>query len=434
MPSSAGENMPDDYDDNLLKQGILHFRSKEFGLARRYFERALDTSNDLKTLAEANYYLSQVEDDPRQKRKFLEETLAVDMGHAGARRALAILDGKLKKEEIVNPNALPAPVPGMTSVQADRFPCPQCGGRMVYSPDGTSLVCESCSRQQKLDTRTPGPEQDFFVAMANGMGFRKTGSAKTFNCQGCGAKFVLTPSELTGVCAYCGSAHVIVSEKASELVEPDAIIPMVVDQKQAREQVAKWAAGKRFEPQQTVASPRGLYLPVWAFNLIGSIPWSGQVIRNKREMPISGESPALYNDICVPGSTKLATQLLELMPEYSLSSAPAYDPRFLSGWPAQVCERSMSDAALEARRITVERICRDIYIGHGNVLHLRYSASSISITSYRLILLPLWIADYTLEDESHQMVINGQTGTVLGDIPSRGLKDRLEDLFGSRNV
>jgi hypothetical protein len=39
-----------------------------------------------------------------------------------------------------------------------------------------------------------------------------------------------------------------------------------------------------------------------------------------------------------------------------------------------------------------------------------------------------------LEDESHQVVINGQTGTVLGDIPVRGLKDRLEDLFGSRNV
>jgi hypothetical protein len=426
--------MPEDYDDNLLKQGILHFRSKEYGLARRYFERALDTSNDLKTQAEANYFLSQVEDDPRQKRKFLEETLAVDMGHAGARRALAILDGKLKIEEIVNPEALPAPRPGMISVQADRFPCPQCGGRMVYSPDGISLVCESCSRQQKLNSLTPGTEQDFFVAMANGKGFRKTISAKTFNCQGCGANFLLAPSELTGVCAYCGSAHVIASEKASELVEPDAIIPMVVDQKQARLHLAKWAAGKHFELQQTVESPRGLYLPVWAFNLIGNIPWSGRVIRNKREMPISGEIPSLYDNICVPGSTRLATLLLELLPEYSLSSAPAYDPRFLSGWPTQVCEICMSDAALEARRITVERICSEIYVGHGNVHDLRYSASSISITSYRLILLPLWIAAYTLEDESHQVVINGQTGTVLGDIPVRGLKDRLEDLFGSRNV
>ncbi len=116
---------------------------------------------------------------------------------------------------------------------------------MVYSPDGTSLVCENCSRQQSLDTNTPGAEQDFFVAMANGKGFRKTISVKTFQCQGCGANFLLAPSELSATCAYCGSVHVIAMEKARELVEPDAVIPMAVDQKQAVLQLAQWVEKKR---------------------------------------------------------------------------------------------------------------------------------------------------------------------------------------------
>ncbi len=94
------------------KEGILHFKSKEYAMARRYFERALDAADDLQTQAQANYYMSQVVDDPRQKRQFLEETLAIDMGHAAARRALAILDGKLKPAEIVNPDAIPAPIAG----------------------------------------------------------------------------------------------------------------------------------------------------------------------------------------------------------------------------------------------------------------------------------------------------------------------------------
>ena len=37
-----------------------------------------------------------------------------------------------------------------------------------------------------------------------------------------------------------------------------------------------------------------------------------------------------------PGLTKLGSLFLELLPGYNLSAAPAYDPRFLAGWPAEV--------------------------------------------------------------------------------------------------
>jgi Zn finger protein HypA/HybF involved in hydrogenase expression len=370
-------------------------------------------------------------DDPTQKRQFLEETLAIDMGHAAARRALAILDGKLKPAEIVNPDAIPAPVPGTQAVQADRFTCPKCGGRMLYAADGKSLVCDNCSTQQNLNTGTPGADQDFFVAMANGKGFRKTISVKTFQCQGCGANFLLAPSELSTTCAYCGSVHVIVMETARELCEPDAVIPMAVDQEQAALQLLQWMGKKRLQPPVKLGTPRGLYLPVWAFDLIGSIPWSGRVIRNKREVPVTGESPATFHDVCIPGSRKLADMLADLLPDYSLATAPAYDPRFLAGWPTEVYEIAMSDAALQARQFTVEKIRRDIHIGQGNVIGLRYSASAISITSYRLILLPVWVTDYSFEGRTFRVVINGQTGTVHGETPRHALKELWEDLLGA---
>lgn len=423
--------MAEEYDNDLLREGILHFKSKDYAMARRYFERALSVADDLQTQAQANYYMSLVVDDPGQKRQFLEETLAIDMGHAAARRALAILDGKLKPAEIVNPDAIPAPVPGTQPAQADRFTCPKCGGRMVYSPDGTSLVCENCSGRQMLNTAAPGAEQDFFVAMANGNGFRKTISVKTFHCQGCGANFLLAPSELSASCAYCGSVHVIAMKEALELVEPDAVVPMAVDREQAVLQLGKWVKKKRIQPPGRVAAPRGLYLPVWAFDLIGSIPWNGRVVRDKREVPVSGDSPAVFNDVCVPGSRKLADLLPKLLPEYSLASAPAYDPRFLAGWPAEVYETTMSDAALEARRLTVDRIRRDIHVWHEDVIDLRYSTSAISITSYRLILLPVWVTEYSFEERILRVAINGQTGAVHGETARHGLKNMLEDLFAA---
>jgi DNA-directed RNA polymerase subunit RPC12/RpoP len=323
--------MTEDYDNDLLREGILHFKAKDYAMARRYFERALDTADDLQTQAQANYYLSQVVDDPKQKRQFLEETLANDMGHAAARRALAILDGKLNPAEIVNPDTLPTPVPGVKAVQAIRYTCPKCGGRMLYAPDGASLVCEDCSRQQSLKTSTPGAEQDFFVAMANGKGFRKAISVKTFQCQGCGANFLLAPSELSATCAYCGSVHVIVMETVRELVEPDAIIPMAVVQKQAGMQLVQWVEKKHLQPQGKVGTPRGLYLPVWAFDLIGDIPWSGRVIRDKREVPIpakvlpcsamSASPPRANWPACYPNSCPNTT-------------SPPLRPTTRASWPA----------------------------------------------------------------------------------------------------
>ena len=423
--------MPEEYDNDLLREGILHYRSKEYDLARLYFERTLDVADDLPTRSQANYYMSLVVNDPQLKRKYLEETLAIDMGNAAARRELAILDGKLKPAEIINPDTLPAPAPGSHEVSADRFTCPKCGGRMVYTPDGVSLVCESCSRVQKLNTATPGADQDFFIAMANGKGFRKTISVKTFRCQGCGVDFLLAPSELSATCAYCGSLHVIAMQTERELVEPDAVIPMEVNLSQAVLELAHWMEKKRIKPLGKGTPLRGLYMPAWSFDLIGNIPWSGRVIRNKREVPISGENPATFNNVCVPGSTKLAGLLPELLPGYSLLSAPAYDPHFLAGWPAQVYETAMSDAALEARRLAVEKIRLDIQAEHGSVIDLRYSPSSISITSYQLILLPLWVTDYSLAGKTYRVVINGQSGAVHGETPVHNLKELLGDLLGT---
>jgi hypothetical protein len=425
-----------EYDSDLLREGILHFKAKEISLARRYFERALDSADDLQTQAEANYYLSLTTDDPRKKRQFLEETLAVDMGHAAARRELAILDGKLKPAEIINPDAFPAPVPGTQEVQADRFTCPKCGARMVYAPDGASLVCEHCNRQQSLGTAATGAGQDFFVAMANGTGFRKTISVKTFQCQGCGANFLLAPSELSGACAYCGSVHVIAIDRERELVEPDTIIPMAFGQKQAVLYMRSWLEQEHIQPLGLVTSPRGLYLPVWTFDLIGSIPWSGLVMRDKRTVPVSGDSPATFHDVGVPASPTLAGLLPGLLPGYDLSAASAYDPRFLAGWPAEVYATTMSDAALEARRICVEKVRSNIRFEHGNVIDLRCSPSAISITSYKLVLLPVWVADYSFEGSSRRAVINGQTGAAIclanrGDTPRYGLKDLLGDLLGT---
>ena len=419
--------MSTDYDNDLLSEGILNFRAKDFDTARRYFERALDVADDTQTRAQANFYLSKLETDPARKRQYLEETLAIDMLHAEARRDLAILDGKLKPEEIVNPDAMPAMPSGTVSVQADRFTCPKCGGRMVFAPDGVSLTCEYCQRSQSLQTGKRAAEEDFFIAMASGKGQRKPVAIQTFSCQGCGATFLLGAQEASAICSYCGSAYVI--RQSRELAAPDAILPLAFGQKDAAWRLVHWVEQNKVTPEGQVQAPRALYFPAWTFDIAGEIPWNGRVYQNKRYVPVSGTETVQFDNIPVAGSHKLAGLAGKVLPEYNFSAVRPYDPRYLAGWPAEVYEIAMSDASLDARQFAVERVRNIIASQHGYVQNLGYSASAISVAAFKLVLVPLWVTDYTYQGQNHHVVINGVTGAVHGEHPQRGLLDWLGDLF-----
>jgi hypothetical protein len=425
--------MPTEYDNELLREGIFHYRVKEFDIARNYIERALESSDDMQTRAQANYYLSLLCDDPARKRNYLEEALAIDMTFAEARRALAILDGKLKANDIVNPDRLPAPDTGTLTVQADRFTCPKCGGRMVYAPDGTSLICEYCNRNQRLSTTSSSGEQDFIIAMANGSGLRGPVAVQTFKCQGCGATFILAPEEISVTCAYCGSVHVVALEGKQQMVEPDSILPMTLDQKQATWQLVHWVEGMKITPQEEVQLPRGLYLPAWTFDIIGSIPWNGMVYRDKHEVPVSGQEVINYNDVRILGSKKLADLMVKTLPEFDLSCATKYDARFLAGWPADVYDLPMADASLDARQVAVEHVREMIRQKFGQIQNLSYSSSGIMVSSFKLILVPVWVTNIKAHDQSSRVLINGRSGSVHSEIQEHGLAGWLENMLGSQS-
>ncbi len=408
-----------EYDNDLVRQAFICIKSKEYDTARRYLERALETADDWDTRVRANYYMSLICDDPAEKRKYLEETLAIEPTHPEARRALAILDGKLKPDQIVDADNLPAASTGTQTAQADRFTCPKCGGRMVYTPDGRSLICESCSRQQVLSGNAPQKEQDFFLAMATGKGQRKPVAMRTFHCQGCGAQFLLPPQVISETCSYCGSVHVV--RETHDLIEPDTIVPMALDQQKAEAQLAKWGEKHRIKPQEKVPPPRGFYLPLWSFDIMGEIPWKGRIYRNKRYQDISGDQSVAFNDISVPATSKLADMLPKLAADFDLSQAPAYDERYLAGWPAEVYQRPMADASLDARATAVERIRKTIYASFGNVEDLSYTSTNIFVSSFKMTLVPLWLTTYRFEDHDYRIVVNGQNGRVHGETSAHGI-------------
>lgn len=429
-----------DYAESLLRSGIIEAKAGENGAARRYLERAISTGGNHELLSEAWYWMSKVTDDPVEKRAALEDCLSFDINHARARRALAVLDGKLDAREIIDPDALPAASTDPAQATADRFMCPQCGAKMVFAPDGVSLICEHCTRDQALQSQGEAEEQDFLIAMATVRGHRKPVAMQVFHCQGCGAEFILPPDVISTTCAYCDSPHVVSLEASRELLQPEGVIPQAFDQKQAARLLVGWAEQNGIKPQGKVDLPRGVYLPVWTFDIGGNIDYHGDKYesedgfrqRAQRVVRVNGKYPIHVDDLPIPASRKIARHLTRLLPTFDLSTTRPYDPRYLANWAAEVYDVPMADASLDARSRAYALLKRRLPGEIASLFNLRTSSASLSVESFKLVLVPVWITEIPLNGNELLVLINGQNGVVQGDEPARpkaGLFDWLEDLL-----
>jgi len=432
-----------DYGKELLRSGIIEAKAGHKDAARRYLDRAAYMSNDHDVLAEAWFWMSQVVDDAAEKRKALENCLANDLGHARARRALAVLDGKLKADEIVDPDKLPSAPEGLRAANADRFMCPKCGGRMSFAPDGGSLVCEYCSRNQKF-TAQPGTanEKDFIIAMATARGHSKPLNQQVFHCEGCGCEFILPPNQISSTCVYCGSPHVVNWEAQEELLAPDGIIPHAFDQPRAAKYLMGWVEKNKIKPEKKVEAPRGVYLPLWTFDLGGTLDYVGEKVddsqiqlgRNNRKMVRVRDSyPVQINDLPIPAARKLSAVFLKLIPTFELKAVKPYEPGYLANWPAEVYDIPMAEASLDARARGFSHYKNDLPNLLIPVQFISASSANMTIESFRLNLLPVWMTELPFDGREHLVLINGWNGEVKSDLPENkdtgGLMEWLGDLL-----
>ncbi|MBL8051272.1 MAG: hypothetical protein JNM46_08625 [Anaerolineales bacterium] len=419
--------MTSDYSKELLRSGIIDAKSGNKNSARRYLDRAIYMAGSHDVLAEAWFWMSEVAENNEEKRKALENCLSHDLRHARARRALAILDGKLKADDVIDPNHLPPAPSGLRDADAQRFMCPKCGARMAFSPDGAGLVCDYCTRAHALGLGGKSEdEKDFIVAMATMKGHGKPLQEQAFHCNGCGAEFILPPKQISANCAYCDSPHVVSLENTKDLLAPDAILPFAFDNKRATKYLIDWVEKNKIKPEKKVDLPRGLYLPLWTFDIGGSIEYTGEVVetqdeifgerKQKRVIRVTDEYPIIVDDHPIPASRKLSAVFLELIPTFDLKQLKPYDPRFLSSWLAEIYDIPMADASLDARSQAFKKYKRELPYLINNINIIRTSSAKIMVESFKLNLLPVWMTEIPFDGREHLVLINGQNGAVMSDL------------------
>ena len=418
--------------------------------ARYYLEWALrhaEATPEQKSTAWL--WLSQVEDDPKKKRDCLENILAWDPANGPARRGLAILDGRLKPEDVIDPEKPSEPVkPAETpqSAAVRRYACPQCGGHMSYNVDKRSLVCDYCGNRlheyQAIQQGALITEQDFTTALATAKGRSwELPVEHTLQCAGCGATFTLSSTQVSGQCPFCGSSHVITTSSA-ELIEPEGILPFQFDAEEAGKHIRVWLDELRFRPgdldeRAAISKPQKVLLPFWTFDLGGTLDWTAQVEEGygkyKTWVPRNGVYLVYHDDLLVPATGAIPKEVVDGLGGYDTKALVPYSAELLSDAAAEIYQVPVVDASLVARQKAL-RLGQD-YVQSNELSGETYrdffiNSGGLIIESYKLTLLPLWLTHYRYKQASFLVAVNGQSGQVSGGVPRSGWQKALAGLFG----
>jgi hypothetical protein len=296
--------------ERLLKQGlaaahavVLTGSVADRDEAEYFLDWALSSGLALEDQMEAWLWLSRIAQTPDRKRECLENVLAIRPAHPDARREMAVLEGRLKPEDVrSDPWASGQGVSTISAggaVEAKRFPCPKCGASVRFDVGIDVLTCQFCGARIDESGGLAGDaprigvegqdvtEQDWVSAIYTSTGHDwHLPESRVLSCEGCGATVTFAPVRISAPCLYCGSPYVVkAAPPESSLREPDGVVPFAFDAPAAREHARAWLrsqSGRGGVPDDlhdlaTMHDIQPIYLPFWTFSMGGEVRWSGYI-------------------------------------------------------------------------------------------------------------------------------------------------------------
>jgi hypothetical protein len=134
--------------------------------------------------------------------------------------------------------------------------------------------------------------------------------------------------------------------------------------------------------------------------------------------PVSGEVQHFFDDVCVCASKSLPPRYAATLTPKELKGLEEFKSEYLSGFTTERYTVGPKEGFETAKQImdgVIRGLCvRDI---GGNHQRLDTVETQHLGVTFKHILLPVWLASYRYRDKTYRVLVNGQTGHVLGDRP-----------------
>jgi DNA-directed RNA polymerase subunit RPC12/RpoP len=332
--------------------------------------------------------------------------------------------------------------PNTPQAAALTYPCNGCGARVQFAAGTSVMQCPYCGFQQQITVGERQIREIPFAALAT-LPRKPVGSigAYVFVCQRCAAQ--TQTNETASICQFCGSPLVLDGAATGQIV-PEAVLPFQLDRNAMRESMRKWTGSRWFAPTalkkvtETEAT-KGTYVPHWTYDSRTASSYSGargehyyvresytdnngnrqtRQVRHTRWYPVQGSVWRAFDDVLVPASVVLPVAKLDSLAPWPLPNAVPYQPQYLAGYHALRYDVEPEPGFEEAKSRMAPIIADDCRhdIG-GDEQRVEAVNTNYGDVTFKLMLLPVWIATYLYGGKNFQILVNALTGEVQGERP-----------------
>jgi len=328
-----------------------------------------------------------------------------------------------------------------------QFKCPRCGAATAYSASDGGLTCTHCGYYEPPKKEVVGTAAEQFeftvetmARAAHGWG----GARKELQCQDCGAYTSVPPDSLTHTCPFCASNKVIQREAPQDVLRPRFLIPFKIDSEACHKIAREWLGSSWMTPGKLrrlakVADFSGIYLPFWTFDAVTQARWKAEVGHTKTERYYSngewktrtktvwkwesGHVRLDIDDVLIEGTGRLSAILLGRVKQYNLHALAPYESKYLAGFQAHSYDVPL-EAAWETARHQMRERTRESCRSQASTSKIRNFSMELDFGDerWRYILLPLYLATYHYQNQTYQVMVNGQSGKIAGQRPVDWLK------------
>ncbi len=355
------------------------------------------------------------------------------------------------------------------------FKCKNCGGDLEYSVVYNKMLCSHCgsvygvnevSPEQNVKEKKEEPkvasnpvnvddlkivrtESIYDLSNPKGFASEEVGDYKTvlerkkeeeereenrnhatvkmqiMRCTSCGAELAVNGVEMSTFCAYCGQATVV-KDRMEDYLKPDYIIPFKITRDVSEEIIRRRLNNGFFVPKGIknfeTEKIRGIYVPFWLFDMRYADRQYYKYTKKQGKATVTRfeyiEGETTLKKFTLDASLNLNDDSSTRLEPYDMRQLKEFDMAYLSGYYSDRFDIGAAeitgDAVIKAGTIYNEEIRN--YLKHqGGKLVKSDPNYEVYKTEYAL--LPAWFLSFKYDNKPFTILVNGQTGKMVGAVP-----------------
>lgn len=223
----------------------------------------------------------------------------------------------------------------------------------------------------------------------------------------------------------------------SGILKPDFVLPFKLSKEDAIQALKKHYLKKpllpsTFSKANHLQEIKGVYVPFWMFDgqAEGSVDYEGLIthvyesgdyeITETEHYNVHRGGSIAFEKVPVDASSKMPDDHMDSIEPFDYTQMQPFSTAYLPGYLADKYDVTVDDSRARAdrrSRETLENALRETVTGYGTCVTDRTDIR-LHRGKVHYALLPVWMLSTKWNGESFLFAMNGQTGKLVGDLPT----------------